>query len=36
MVGETPRRYRNPEGLEHKPKRPQSIVQYRGWEAPDL
>ncbi len=36
MIGETPRRYRNPEGPEHKPKRPQSIVQYRGWEAPDL
>jgi len=36
MVGVTPRQYRNPERQDHKPQRPQSIVQYRGWVAPDL
>jgi AraC family transcriptional regulator, activator of mtrCDE len=36
MIGVTPRQYRNPEGQNHKPQRPQSIVQYRGWVAPDL
>ena len=36
MIGVTPRQYRNPEGQDHKPQRPQSIVQYRGWVAPDL
>jgi len=36
MVGITPRRYRTPEHQGKKPQRPQSIVQYRGWVAPDL
>ncbi|MBN1777537.1 MAG: helix-turn-helix transcriptional regulator [Clostridiales bacterium] len=36
MIGMTPRQYRNPERQDHKPQRPQSIVQYRGWQAPDL
>ena len=36
MIGVTPRQYRNPERQGGKPKRPQSIVQYRGWQAPDL
>ena len=36
MIGVTPRQYRNPEKQNHKPQRPQSIVQYRGWQAPDL
>ncbi|MFH1512468.1 MAG: AraC family transcriptional regulator [Bacillota bacterium] len=36
MIGATPRQYRNPGQRGQKPQRPQSIVQYRGWEAPDL
>jgi len=36
MVGVTPRQYRNPANHGSKPQRPQSIVQYRGWVAPDL